>query len=252
MTEPNNELVPLILSAAIASAGPKGSNEGQWMGKVNQAIPGIAAMMNDRSRQWAIATEVLEAAVFVATYVSHEVEQSSTRCLVHIDIGKPTKNYPDGVEPIRTHRTDGAQGRHMKERLDQLEAGDEIVVWKALEANDDGTEKYRVLVHFTTRPKRTDRPAGPPASPVREQQAGPPPAAAPTSDGLTDAIDSERLNTWRAGAKSALTDEEYGRFLKVLASKGIDPAGCSEVEWDYECRPILRAIVSERTNQQGE
>lgn len=168
MTE-HDDLIPLILSAAIASAGPRG-NEGQWMSKINDAIPPIAAMMHDGSRQWGIAAQVLGAAVFVGTYVDHHVEESSTRVLVHIDTGKPTKNYPDGIEPIRTHRTDGAQGRSMKERLDHLTAGDEIVVWKALEANDDGTEKYRVLVHFTVRPKRQDRPAQPAAP-------GPAPAA---------------------------------------------------------------------------
>jgi len=163
MSEDTNDLIPSIIVAAIAAAGPKGSNEAAWKGKINDAIPHIASMIHDGGRQWKIAEEVLNASVFVATYVGHEVEQSSTRVVVHIDTGKSTKNYPDGIEPIRTHRTDNAQGRNMKRRLDTLQKGDEIVVWKALESVGDGSDahKVRVLVHYETRPKRKDSSAGP-------------------------------------------------------------------------------------------
>ena len=256
MTEPNEEIIPLILSAAIASAGPKGNNEGQWLGKVNDAIPSIAAMMNEGSRQWHIATEVLGAAVFVATYVGHEIEESSTRALVRIDTGKATKNYPDGIEPIRTHRTDGAQGRHMKERLDRLEPGDEIVVWKALEANDDGTEKYRVLVHFQTRPKRTDSPsrgtAAPAAAPGRDDgepvEPEPPTGSGPrpSTDKLTDSIDSEQLLKWRSGAREALTNDEFEELTSGLSLVGYNFDGVSEVEWVDIVRPAIRNIINQR------
>ena len=163
MSEDTNDLIPSIIVAAIAAAGPKGSNEAAWKGKINDAIPHIASMIHDGGRQWKIAEEVLNASVFVATYVGHEVEQSSTRVVVHIDTGKPTKNYPEGIEPIRTHRTDNAQGRNMKRRLDTLDHGDEIVVWKALESVGDGSDahKVRVLVHYETRPRRKDSSAGP-------------------------------------------------------------------------------------------
>ena len=171
----HEEIIPSIIAAAVAAAGPKGSNEGQWKAKINDAIPHIASMIHDGSRQWKIAEEVLGASVFVATYVDHAVEESSTRVVVHIDTGKATKNYPDGIEPIRSHRTDNAQRRSMKERLDKLTKGDEIVVWKALEAMGDGADanKVRVLVHFETRPKRN-------SSPGRGEAAG---TAVPAGDG---------------------------------------------------------------------
>jgi hypothetical protein len=181
MSEPT-ELIPSIIAAAIAAAGPKGSNDGAWKAKINEAIPHVASMLGEHSRQWRIAAEVLGASVFTATYVDHAVEESSTRVLVHLDTGKPTKNYPDGIEPIRTHRTDNAQGRSMKERLDRLSAGDEVVVWKALESMGDGADanKVRVLVHFETRPKR-DRPAGGATPGGTERPAGDDVALSPSS-----------------------------------------------------------------------
>jgi hypothetical protein len=131
----------------------------------------------------------------------------------------------------------------MKERLDQLEAGDEIVVWKALEANDDGTEKYRVLVHFQTRPKRTDRPANEPHSPVREQQAGPPPAAAPV---YSDRIDTERLVAWRAKVKETLDPDEFHDLGLALSQSGFDFDGVSEIEWVDHVRPLVQGIINRR------
>jgi len=250
MTE-HEEVIPLILSAAIAAAGPRGTNEAAWKAKLNDAIPPIAAMMNDRSRQWHIAAEVLDAAVFVATYVDHKVEESSTRCVVHIDTGKPTKNYPDGIEPIRTHRTDGAQGRAMKERLDRLSPGDELIVWKALESNDDGTEKYRVLVNFETRPKRTNSPdrgtavAAVPVGdgrPVEERHAR---SSGPSTD-LTDAIDSDRLNVWREKAIALLGLEGTAHLREALGQKGYDFDGVSEIEWDEIVRPIIRTMINSK------
>lgn len=187
----NQDIIPSIVVAAVAAAGPKGSNDAAWKAKINDAIPHIAAMIHDGTRQWRIAEEVLDASVFVATYIDHEIEESSTRAVVHIDTGKPTKNYPDGIEPIRTHRTDNAQGRSMKARLDKLERGDEIVVWKALEAMGDGADaqKVRVLVHFETRPKRQERsqresvPAGEQRGTDRaEERRAPEPARQPVDE----------------------------------------------------------------------
>lgn len=250
MTE-QTELIPMILAAAVASAGPRGTNEGQWMAKVNDAIPPVAAMMHDASRQWHIAAEVLGAAVFVGTYVDHHVEESSTRVIVRLNTGKPTKNYPDGIEPIRTHRTDGAQGRSMKERLDRLTAGDEIVVWKALEANDDGTEKYRVLVHFAVRPKRTNSPdrgtavAAAPVGdgrPVEERHARP---SGPSTD-LTDAVDSDRLNLWREKTIALLGIDGMSDLRASLAEGGYDFNGVSEIEWDEIVRPIIRTMINSK------
>lgn len=160
MTEPN---IPNIIAAAIAAAGPKTGSEAAWKAKINELIPSIVSMMGDGSRQTRIAREVLEASVFVAEFVRYEVEESSTRCVVWLNSGRPSRNYPDGIEPIRSHRTDNAQGRAMQAKLDELQPGDEIVVWKALE--EAGDNKVRVLVHLEKRPGRTDKPAPRPDTP---------------------------------------------------------------------------------------
>jgi hypothetical protein len=245
----SDEIIPAIIAAAVAAAGPKGANDGAWKAKVNEAIPHIASMVNPASRQWHIAEEVLGASVFVGTYVDHHVEESSTRCVVHIDTGKATKNYPDGIEPIRTHRTDNAQGRSMKERLDRLSAGDELVVWKALESMGDGADanKVRVLVHFETRPKRKDSPGRSPAPasdgrPV-ESAASASAGSGPRRDDYTDAIDSERIVGWRHATLERLSEAEMGKLNSALAKRGYDFYGVSEVEWVDVVRPLIRSII---------
>lgn len=250
MTElKHDEIIPSIIAAAIAAAGPKGSNEAAWKAKINEAIPHIAAMLHDGTRQWRIAEEVLSASVFVGTYVNHEYEESSTRLIVHIDTGKPTKNYPDGIEPIRTHRTDNTQGRAMKDRLQHLKAGDEIVVWKALEAMGDGADaqKVRVLVHFETRPKRKDSPGraagtAAPAGDGRPVESRPARDSGPSA-GLTDAVDSDRLNNWREKTIALLGADGTAELRATLKSKGYDFDGVSEIEWDDIVRPIIRNML---------
>jgi len=200
MSEETDKIIPSVIAAAVAAAGPMGNNPGAWKGKINNAIPAVAAMMHETTRQWRIAEEVLGASVFHATYVSHEIEESSTRVVVQIDTGKATKNYPDGIEPIRSNRTDNAQGRHMLERLERLEPGQEMMVWKAMESMGEGADanKVRVLVHFEPLPKRTDSPgrgtavaaapagAGRPVEPRDPVPAGSGPSNNPVVDRFND------------------------------------------------------------------
>ena len=220
----NQDIIPSIIVAAVAAAGPKGSNDAAWKAKINDAIPHIAAMAHEGTRQWRIAEQVLGAAVFVAEYVDHHVEDTSKRCLVHIDTGKPTKNYPDGIEPIRTHRTDNAQGKAMKARLDSLTKGDEIVVWKALEQNDSGDEKYRVLVHFETRPKRHDTQQRNPNGSVADT---PPPSRSAPADESAEARTFNELDSRtkarvaralrEAGISFPVPDEaDHSRFYSII------------------------------------
>lgn len=199
MSEHHN-LIPSIIAAAVAAAGER-KNDAAWKGKINDAIPAIAAMLNPPapggrgSRQWQIAAEVLGADVFVATYRGHTLEDSSKRNIVTLET-RPSKKYPDGLEPIRTHRTDNAQGRHMAERLADLADGDEIVVWKAMETSaTDDSVKVRVLVHFETRPKRSGPPAGGAARQPERVEVEPPAAAPNTAAGGSLGYMLEELST---------------------------------------------------------
>jgi len=151
----SDDTAGLVVMAAIAAAGPRGDNDYLWKQKVNENIPYVVAMMGENSRQRIIANQTLDAQVFVATYRGYEVEKSSTRCLVQLET-RPTARRPDGIEPIRSHRTDNPQGKAMQRRLDELKDGDEILVWKAMEATSTDM-KVRILVHFEKLPGRKNQ-----------------------------------------------------------------------------------------------
>lgn len=249
-----HDMIPAIISAAIAAAGPLGSNEAAWKMKINDAIPHVAAMMNPPhedgtggSWQWRSALQVIDASVFVAEYVSHALEESSTRVVVQVDTGRPSKNYPDGIEPIRTHRTDTHAGKVMLARIERLEPGDEIVIWKAIESNDRGDEKYRTLVHLETRPKRRDSPDRRTSVPSEgepvEPRQGPAAPAEGSGPHYTDEIDSERIVGWRHATTERLTDAQMDRLKRELGKKGYDFYGVSEIEWVNVVRPIIREII---------
>jgi hypothetical protein len=224
-----------VLAAAIAAAGPKGNNDAAWKAKVNEAIPHVVSMLNPGSRQFRIARQVMDAVVFTATYRGYTLEESSKRCVVTLET-RPSKRYPDGLEPIRTHRTDTTQGKSMRHRLDDLEDGDHLLVWKAMESNDGGDEKYRVLAHFEKLPHRGDHQTQPAAEHVPEQ-----PAEAPA---YTDEIDSERIVGWRHATLERLTEAQMHRLHKALAKQGLDFYGVSEIEWVDVVRPLIREIIS--------
>lgn len=249
MSEHDPDVVRDVLIAAMAAAGPKGNNEAAWKGKINEAIPHVVSMLNPSSRQWRIAEEVMGAQVFTAVYRGYHVEESSTRCVVTLET-TPSKRYPDGLEPIRSHRTDNAQGKSMKARLDHLEDGDTLLVWKAMEAAGEDT-KVRVLVHFERLPHRTGQersqresvPSGEQRGTDRaEEPQAPEPARLPADD-YTDEIDSERIVGWRHVTLERLTEAQADRLKKELGKKGYDFYGVSEIEWVNVVRPLIREII---------
>lgn len=236
MTEHTKDVNRAVIAAAIAAAGPKGDNEGAWKGRINAAIPHVVSMLNEGSRQWRIAEEVLNAQVFTAIYRGYEVEESSKRCVVTIET-QVSKRYPEGLEPIRSHRTDNAQGKEMQRRLDQLSDGDSILVFKAMESINDET-KVRVLVHFEKLPGHTK-------DTQQVAERGPERAAFEAEPApYTDEIDSERIVGWRHTTLERLTDEQFDEVKAELDAKGFDFYGVSEIEWDQVVRPILREITS--------
>lgn len=252
-----DDVIPSIIAAAVAAAGPMGNSEGAWKAKINRAIPFITAMIHDGSRQWKTAAEVLEASVFTGTYVRHEIEESSTRTILYVDVGRPSENYPDGIENISCQRTDNAAGKDQLARIERLEPGDELALWRVMEPIAGTNKSRRTLVHFETRPKRqsitpgASIPSGERRGMDRAEEAGMPPEparqpSAPREAPLTTEINTERLNGWRAGAKSYLTEFEHDRLVEQLGSQGYDLDGVSEVEWDDIVRPIIRNIVQQR------
>lgn len=244
-----SDVIPGIIAAAVAAAGPIGNNEGAWKAKVNAAIPHITSMLNDGSRQWKTALEVLEAHVFTGQYVRHEIEESSTRVMLYVDVGRPSDNFPDGIESIRTHRTDNRAGKDMLARLEKLSPGDELVLWRAMESIEGTNKSVRTLVHLETRPKRNDSPARPaqgrrdgePVEPARTSGSGPRP-----SEPYTDKIDTERLKAWRTTTRETLTNSEFHDLGLTLAESGFDFDGVSEIEWVDHVRPLIQGIINKR------
>lgn len=226
------DLIPLVIAAAHAAAGKNAKNS-----EVVELIPSIAAAMSDGSREWKTAAEVLGAAVFTATFVSFQVEESSTRCLVQLDTGRPSKNYPDGIEPIRSHRTDGPQGRSMQKKLAALSKGDKVLVWKSMDEIADG-QKARLLSHIQwigrgdtsgQQATHTVQPDdGPPVRRGPEQGPPPPSENGDTSDDVDFAVEQfDALNGKDKAAVAKLAREagigfprpavaEVNQFLAIV------------------------------------
>ncbi len=234
-----DNLIQSILIGAIAAAGV-GADHVAWKARVNAAIPHVTALISEGGRSWKIVEEVLDASVFEATYLGHELEESSQRIVVQIDTGKKSDNYPDGIEPIRTHRIDNPQGKTMQARLEGLQPGQSMFVWKAIEpVAGSSTKKARVLVHFEKRYSSGANRVTPPA-PEEAQPEEKAPAA--DTSALTDSIDSERLIQWREAAASLLTAAQMKTVVDQLKAKGYSWTGVSEIEWNDEVRPLIRAV----------
>lgn len=235
-------LVQSIIAAAVAAAGPRPQNDGAWKGKINANIPAIAAMMEEQSRQWRSAVEVLDAQVFTAIYRGHELEASSTRNVVTLETSV-SKSYPDGLEPIRTHRTDNAAGKRMAAALEQLTPGDEIVVWKAMETSaTDPNLKVRILVHFETRPKFTS--AGASAAPA---QRGPAPEV-PIPPGPDDSSRQGPVHTSAGTQADALMQQRFDALppkIKVAVVKRARAAGISIPPSDEQIDRFIIIIQEE-------
>lgn len=195
----------LVLAGAIAAAGKRESSVA-WKGRVNSLIAEVAAMFGDRSSQMRRALAVLDAAVFTAVLVGIEFEESSKRIVVKLE-HPVDKDHPDGVQAIRTERTDSQPGKMMQERLAQIGPGTTLLCWKVLEKMADG-RKVAVLYHVETLPDRrgtgqqsareVERPVSP-AAPSRATERHD-----PTPDDIDDdamAAFNEATSEWAVKTK---------------------------------------------------
>jgi hypothetical protein len=90
---------------------------------------------------------VASAKKFVATVMSVEIEESSTRGLIGLQ-SKPSEFNPDGIEHARTERTDSADGAALVGRLQGM-VGHRVLAFVAIDDIGKGptARKMRVLVH---------------------------------------------------------------------------------------------------------
>jgi hypothetical protein len=188
---------------AVMAAGDA-SNDKVWRNKVQANLAKFAALVRDDYGYWGREAQgIIDAQVFTATYLSHELEETSTRLVLQLKT-TPSRRYPDGVEPIRTERTDIPPGWHMQRRVEALEAGQEIVVWKKMESTGADT-KVRVLAHFE--PVRSKTGGGERASnrPSARPEGDAPPPSSPSE--RSSPVPSEGQLSAEAGAvQKALAD----------------------------------------------
>lgn len=150
MTEPT-EISPearMAVVAAFAYAGPLGGNEAAWRKKLNQGAIVAAAAMNGKAAR--LAQEILDSDVFRGEYRGYRLEETSQRLIVDVftDNHSPRNKRTDGVEEIRTDRTDTKMGEAMRERLDRLPLGSTILVFKYMEKMSGSTDEVRIMKHF--------------------------------------------------------------------------------------------------------
>lgn len=195
-----------IIRLAVGAAGAS-DDEAAWRGRVDDNIRVIAAMLDPRSDQMTQATRMLESVKFTGTFVKAKLETSSTRIVV------TTSNVNGEMEEIRTDRTDRPLGQQMARRVETLQPGDHLLIWKYMEEMDGSSgRKVRVMPHFTkleSSPATGSLPApGAVATPAAPEVAPTPPVAA---------------GEYAVAARmEKLTNDQKVRFVRECRNMGIN------------------------------
>ena len=139
------EAVNEIVLAAVGAAGPVDDDRSAWMDRVCDLAAEITVLCSDRSRVARRVQAITNSKVFTASIVGGKLEASSTRGVVNLKT-KPTQQHPDGLEQVRTERTDTPDGAAMWERLKSLK-GHRVVLWVEVQEYNGGQGKVRVVQH---------------------------------------------------------------------------------------------------------
>ena len=170
-----------IIVAAITGAGPMGENAEEWEANVLRAARRITAVLADETNPYAKAIDEIDAASkFISLVSLVKKEASSTRGVVYFqpipkgekgqhpapqftydqilaihaeqaaarNAGQKPPDLPEGLEAIRTERTDVIDGLLLAKEATSL-VGHRVVVYKINEPIKNGTLKVRVLRHLT-------------------------------------------------------------------------------------------------------
>ncbi|WAC50536.1 hypothetical protein [Frigoribacterium sp. SL97] len=170
-----------IIVAAMTAAGPVGDDAEMWEALVLRNVRNITATLSDTDSNFGRAVDEIEgASKYVAVISLVKKEQKSTRGLVYLQpvprieggvtpapaytfeqvlaiheqqtaqraAGKKPDDLPDGLEVIRTDRTDtGKDGLLMAKELTSL-VGHRILVHKVMETSAKNEKiKVRVIKH---------------------------------------------------------------------------------------------------------
>ncbi len=134
-----------IVLTAVSAAGPVGDDRAGWLDRVSDLAAEITVLCSDRSRVARRVQGIANSKVFTATIVGGKLEASSTRGVVNLHT-KATEQHPDGLEQVRTERTDTPDGMAMWSRIKALK-DHRVVVWVEVQEYNGGQGKVRVVQH---------------------------------------------------------------------------------------------------------
>ncbi|MHB8318095.1 MAG: hypothetical protein ACYDEP_02520 [Acidimicrobiales bacterium] len=135
-----------IVLAAVNAVGSQGEDRDEWMVSIQEMAARVAAMCAPSSSIVKVIQGVLNSKVFTGVVLSIEKEESSTRGLITLQT-RPSKFHEDGIESVRTERTDTPLGLAMARRIRRL-VGHRVVLWVEVEIIRDGASKTRVVRHI--------------------------------------------------------------------------------------------------------
>jgi hypothetical protein len=222
----------VIVAAAIAAAGNMNSSVA-WQHRVNSLIAPVGAMFGERSRQMQRALGMLNATVFTAQLAGFKIEESSTRLIV--DLVHPVdKDHPDGLQHIRTERTDTAPGKAMAEKIGHAKSGDTLLCWKVLEEIASGPNAGRnasVLYHIEVLPDRKDSTpraegGGPVVRSAPEEQPGGTASSGAPSTKVATINEFEAFNT----ATEHLDGRTKAAFVASLREQELWPPSSATID----------------------
>lgn len=147
-----------IIAAAYATAGPIGASDDpvaaaeEHRARVIEAIAEITVAATDE-KSWAnrAIDQVAgpDVKIFTGTVIKVTKEESTTRGIVHLRTRIHPEYAPDGIEQVRTERTDDPVGLAMARRIRAFK-GHRVIMWVEMEqfTNKQGsTRKSRVVRH---------------------------------------------------------------------------------------------------------
>ncbi|WP_159599155.1 hypothetical protein [Agromyces humi] len=167
-----------IVLAALSAAGPAGDNAEEHEAAVLANVRQITAtLLDDTSKFHKAADEIETASKFVGIIYLVKKEESSKRGLVYFEEakgpvaefrprytfeqvvaahqaqveakakGQKTPDLPEGIELIRTERTDILDGLNLARQATGLQ-GHRALIFKVMEPTRDPQKKVRVLRHL--------------------------------------------------------------------------------------------------------
>lgn len=134
-----------IILAAVNMTAQDG-DETDWAARCRENAFRITALTNPASELSQAIEAMSSAKVFSGVVTQLRKEASSTRAVVTLRT-KPNDRHPDGLETVRTDRTDSIVGLRMARRVRGL-VGHRVLVWVELEQMARGDNKVRVLRHI--------------------------------------------------------------------------------------------------------